>query len=84
MPEIQQTPCHVREVAWLQSHLACDRCSQAAPAVWSAHRTCGAYLRDPGQLHLIHIHLRHPSIRVMETAQNRQGNDLALAAKRAT
>ena len=44
--------------------------------------TCGAYFRHPCQLHLMHIHLRHPSIRVMETAQYRQGHDLARGAKR--
>jgi transposase len=59
VPEIQQTPCHVREVAWLQSHLACDRCSQAAPAVWSVHRTAIDIDLDHPVLLLVTVSVHH-------------------------
>ena len=45
---------------------------------------CRAYLRHPIQSHLTHIHLRDPSILVMETAQHRQGHDVARGLNRAT
>jgi hypothetical protein len=59
VPVFHHTPCHIREVAWLQSQLPCDRCGQPAPAVWTIHRTAIDLELDHPVLLLVTVSVHH-------------------------